>query len=342
MKKCIALFLLLFAPHFVCGQEKGGEVVKQLTELQKSITALHTDLSGRAQKTEADILSLQKAVNNIQKELTGRVQKTETEVAQLKKDMSSIKEEIKIIRVGKWAKTEPIEKEQPAFADTSPGKRAPLIVDNPPTPTLPPAVAPTTATVVFYNTFSRPMTVTCNGQTFVVQPGDQRNIDVQAGTYSYVIAGIHSEWQSYVIGIGETQRVTIYDNGYIQPQYPSYYYSPGYYYHWSPGCRRPLLRFFRGCDLRNYQCPTRGYAYSGNHTMTIVNGKQAQTYKFTNENVGGKTIPVAYHPQTHTKSHPQQVAHAGNHSGGNNHHQGGNGRGGGGHGGGGHGGGHHK
>lgn len=278
----MAFLLLFLTPGFVLA-DNNEEVLKQLSELQKSINSLRTDLQGRAQKTEADILSLQKSVNSINSELTGQVQKNSTDVASLKRDISSIRQEIKSLQ-----------QQGRSEIDTRPLAMPGEIT--------PPPIAPTMATVIFYNSYSQPMQVTCNGQTFVVQPGEQKNIEVATSSYTYLAANVQGG--PYNIAPGEVQRVTLYYNGWIQPEYPSYYYYPGRYYYSTPGCHRPFLRFFRGCELQTYQRPycNDHYlvgGYRNNHALTITNGKQTNTYL-----VNGNAVNVGYHPFTHT--HPTQ------------------------------------
>jgi len=246
MKSLIVFLVLLCFPCFAFAQDKTDEVLRQLVDLQRSITLLRNEVNERVKKVEKDFAEVKDFKNNITK-LSEQVSQLQSQIEEIKKErvivkpISTLKPLLIEERVRPMTEQERMEGDRIGipkdFKFEAPIKIPERIVERRVR-----EEPKRTGTIAFDSTYSYPIRVTCNGETFTLNNGDQRNIEVPEGIYTYMVSGVHAGLQSRTIRAGETQRINVHHIApaptqqyfprqyYVQPQYycpaPVYYYNP--------------------------------------------------------------------------------------------------------------------
>lgn len=222
MKVFFVLCVLFSIPSVSLAQDRNDEVLRQLTELQKSISSLHEKMTTRVEKVETSTAEIKKDFDDLRNEITrlqsqiSDVQKSTTLLAKIDK--------VPTRSVPKTEIEQPLPHKIPENrieqTERGPIEYVPVPKNYKLTQTK------SMGTIIFSSTYSFPVQVTCNGETFTLHSGDQRNIEVPAGTYTYMVSGAHAGMQTRTIAVGDVQRIDVHNKTVQQQQY---YYSTQYY-----------------------------------------------------------------------------------------------------------------
>lgn len=177
MRILLAAFLLLFLPCFVVAQDKTEIILKQLTEIQKSIDTMNRSMDARTKKLEVEVASIQQQMVKMRAEIE-EVKRIPSAVA----PMPSPREDPKPLPLPKVE-----EFEKPV--------KVPFVV---------------TSRVVIHNTYPQPVSFTINGLTYSLRAGASGFVEIDPGDFRFQVKGAHENPQTRNVSAGESFSMVIY------------------------------------------------------------------------------------------------------------------------------------
>jgi hypothetical protein len=183
MRSLLAIIFLGLFSGFAVAEDKTELILKQLTELQKSIDTLNKSMDARTKKVEGDVISLQQQISKLQSEI------------------DEIKRKPQITVPVPTPSTRPTPK-----VEESGGKTENSKVEAPPVRV--PWIG--SAKVIVNNTWTQTAYFTVNGLNYTLQPGASGFVEVPAGTFQFQVSGVHAGVQTRAISSGETYTITVH------------------------------------------------------------------------------------------------------------------------------------